>query len=92
MGQDWTGEARLEVFRGGFAETVQVDLFRKPSQPGRVPGWGGAFRAGPLSIPATGRGAIVFPDGTAADVMVESFDAVTGAGTFFGLGPPPPML
>lgn len=88
----WSGEARLEVFRGGFAATVQIDLYRKPSQPGRVPGWGGAFRADPLSVPATGRAAIIFPDGTEADVMVESFDAVTGAGTFFGLGSPPHLL
>jgi hypothetical protein len=92
MQNTWTGDARLDIFRRGASLAVHLELYRKPSPPGRTPGWGGSFRAPPFSLPATGRAEILFDDGTAADVMVESFDALTGTGTFFGLGAPPPAL
>lgn len=88
----WQGDVQLHIFRAGFARPAHVDLFRKPTQPGKLPGWGGTFRTEPLLVPATGRGLFTFISGDEADVMVESFDAVTGQGTFFGLGAPPHVL
>jgi hypothetical protein len=88
----WEGEADLEVLRAGFRGRVVLALFTKPTPPGRVTGWGGEFRAEPLQVPAIGRGVVTLDDGDELEVMVESFDAVTGRGTLFGLGAPPRVL
>lgn len=91
--QRWSGVAELEVLRAGFQGRVALELFTKPTPPGRVQGWGGEFRAEPmLALPAIGRGVVTLDDGEAIEVMVESFDAVTGKGTLFGLGSPPRVL
>jgi hypothetical protein len=90
--QRWSGSAELEILRAGFRSEVMVELFTKPTPPGKVRGWGGTFRAEPLLVPAVGRGVVTLPDGDQLEVMVESFDAVTGRGTFFGLGAPPRVL
>ena len=85
----WDGRARLHISRAGYTHEVRLAWVTKPTPPGRVQGWGGAFRAEPLVVPATGRAIVTFPSGEEAEVMVESFDALTGEGTFFGLGSPP---
>lgn len=88
----WKGEAELHIFRAGLVRPVEVAIDFKPTPPGRAQGWGGTFRSEPLVVPATGRAIVSFPNGEEAEVMVESFDAVTGSGNFFGLGTPPPFL
>ena len=91
--QSWAGTAELELFRSESRTVVVAELHRNPA---RIPGltsdtWAGSFRAQPFTILQVGRGAIHLPDGTIADVMLESYDTVTGEGFVLGALPEPPF-
>ncbi len=92
MAGTWHGSGRLELLRAGFASPVELELYTKPTPPGKAVGWGGRFRATPWVAPAIGRGVVVLEGGEELEVMVESYDPVTGRGSMFGLGAPPRVL
>jgi hypothetical protein len=51
--------------------------------------WAGTFSAEPFTVLTLGRGLITLPGGVEAEVMVEGFGAVTGAGDFIGIDAAP---
>lgn len=88
MDRTWEGEAELRIYATNIRMLVYI---RATSNPARIPGltyptWSGKFQAEPFTPFTVGRGVITLPDGTEADVLVESFDSLNGEGYFMGAG------
>lgn len=89
MAANWQGEADLFIYRDNARFRVRLDLERRPDRPGMRGRWSGSFTAAPFTVLTLGRGMLYLPDGGEAEVMVEGFDVVRGAGDFIGIDTAP---
>ena len=85
----WRGDGELFLYREGARVRVRLELRRVPDRLGRTGRWAGAFAVEPLGVLVPGRGVLVLPNGTEAEVMVEGYDALTGRGDLIGIDTAP---
>lgn len=83
------GDSELFLYREGARVRVRLDLRRIPDRPGRTGRWAGTFAVESFTVLIPGRGVLVLPDGTEAEVIVEGYDVVTGRGDLIGIDTAP---